>query len=93
MVEVTSPRPRRCGCPTGPDGAIRVISNQESFAALLEWAFDKIRHASVGTPAVMIRQLEALTTIMGQTTDPEHARAVMDQATLISRASAESLME
>lgn len=41
----------------------------------------------------MIRQLEALTTIMGQTTDPEHARAVMDQATLISRASAESLME
>ncbi len=75
------------------NGAIRVISDQESFAALVEWAFDKIRHASVGIPAVMIRQLEALTTIMGQITEPEQARVVMDQATMISQASAESLIE
>ena len=44
-------------------------------------------------PAVMIRQLDALTTIMGQTTDPQRARVLMDQAEMIARANAESVPE
>ena len=74
-------------------GTIRVISDQVSFEALVEWAFDKIRQASLGMPAVMIRQLEALTTITGHTTDIAHARVLLDQATMIWRAGAETLVE
>ena len=42
-------------------------------------------------PAVMIRQLDALTTIMEQTTDSQRARVLMDQATMIQRACLESV--
>lgn len=74
-------------------GAIRVIAAQVGFDRFVVWAFDKIRHASVGIPAVMIRQLEALTAIMEQITDTGQAGVLMDQATMISRAGAESLSE
>ena len=42
-------------------------------------------------PAVMIRQLDALTTIMEQTTDTQQARILMEQATMIQRANHESV--
>jgi uncharacterized membrane protein len=42
-------------------------------------------------PAVMIRQLEALATIMEQTTDPQRAQTLMDQAAMIQRANVESV--
>jgi len=74
-------------------GAIRVISDQVSFERLVQRAFEKIRQASLGMPAVMIRQLEALTTIMEQTTDTRQARALMDQAAMILRANTESVPE
>lgn len=70
-----------------------MISDQVSFAALVEWACDKIRHANLGIPAVMIRQLEALTMILGYTTDPLQADAVPDQAARISQSSSEVRME
>jgi uncharacterized membrane protein len=74
-------------------GTIRVISDQVSFERLVQRAFEKIRQSSLGMPAVMIRQLDALTTIMEQTTDAEQARVLMDQATMILRASTESVPE
>jgi uncharacterized membrane protein len=74
-------------------GTIRVISDQVSFERLVQRAFEKIRQASWAMPAVMIRQLEALTTIMEQTTDPAQARALMEQAALIQRANAASVPE
>jgi uncharacterized membrane protein len=74
-------------------GTIRVISDQVSFERLVQRAFEKIRQASWAMPAVMIRQLEALTTIMEQTTDPAQARALMEQATMIQRANAASVPE
>jgi uncharacterized membrane protein len=74
-------------------GVIRVISDQVSYERLVQRAFEKIRQASRGMPAVMIRQLEALTTIMEQITDPQQARALWDQATMIHRASIESVPE
>jgi uncharacterized membrane protein len=74
-------------------GAIRLISDQVSFERLVQRAFEKIRQASVGLPAVMIRQLEALTTIMEQTTDTEQARVLMDQAAMIMRANSDSVRE
>ena len=72
-------------------GAIRVISDQVSYERLVERAFEKIRQASRGMPAVMIRQLDALTTIMEQTTDPERARILMNQAVMIQRSNLESV--
>ena len=72
-------------------GVIRVISDQVSYERLVQRAFEKIRQASWGMPAVMIRQLEALTTIMEQTTDADQARALWDQARMIHRASNESV--
>ena len=75
------------------NGAIRLISDQVSFERLVQRAFEKIRQASVGNPAVMIRQLEALTTIMEQTTDTKQARALMSQAAMIMGANMESVPE
>jgi uncharacterized membrane protein len=72
-------------------GVIRVISDQVTYERLVQRAFEKIRQASRGMPAVMIRQLEALTTIMEQTTDPERAQVLMDQAAMIQRANADSV--
>jgi uncharacterized membrane protein len=72
-------------------GVIRVISDQVSYERLVQRAFEKIRQASRGMPAVMIRQLEALTTIMEQTTDSHRAQVLMDQATMIQRANVESV--
>ena len=74
-------------------GVIRVISDQVSYERLVQRAFEKIRQAGWGMPATMIRQLDALTTIMEQTTDPERAQVLMDQATMIHRANLESVRD
>ena len=44
-------------------------------------------------PALLMRQLEALKAIMEQTTDPDQARVLMDEATMIQRANLESVPE
>lgn len=72
-------------------GVIRVISDQVSYERLVQRAFEKIRQAGRGMPAVMIRQLDALTTIMEQTTDAQRASVLMQQATMIHRANLESV--
>ncbi len=74
-------------------GDIRVISDQVSYERLVERAFEKIRQASRGMPAVMIRQLDALTTIVEQTTDAQRAQILMEQAAMIQRANVESVPE
>ena len=74
-------------------GLIRVISDQVSYERLVQRAFEKIRQASRGMPAVMIRQLDALTTIMEQTTDAQRAQVLMEQAEMIQRANVESVPE
>jgi len=42
-------------------------------------------------PAVMIRQLDALTTTMEQTTDPQRAQVLIDQAAMIQRANLDAV--
>jgi uncharacterized membrane protein len=74
-------------------GHIRVIAYQADFDRLVERAFEKIRQASDGMPAVMIRQLEALAKVVDQT--PDHGRRVtlLRQAERIQRASLRSVPE
>ena len=56
-------------------------------------AFEKIRQASIGMPAVMIRQLEALARIMAETTSDGQRQVLLDQAAMIDRASERSVPE
>jgi len=67
------------------NGYVRVIAYQPDYDRLVQRAFEKIRQAAVGMPAVMIRQLDALHKVMEQTTIPERRQILLDQAELISR--------
>jgi uncharacterized membrane protein len=74
-------------------GAIRVICEQVTYENLVQRSFDKIRQASSGMPALLMRQLEAIKAIIEQTTDPDQARVLMDEAAMIQRANLESVHE
>jgi uncharacterized membrane protein len=67
-------------------GYIRLITAEPSHERLVERAFEKIRQAGEGMPAVMIRQLEALARILADTRDPGQRRVLLHQAEMIMRA-------
>jgi uncharacterized membrane protein len=66
-------------------GFIRVIAAQPTYERLVQRAFEKIRQASSGMPAVMIRQLEALAKIMDDTSTAGQRHVLLDQAAMIDR--------
>ena len=72
-------------------GYVRVITAHVSYARLIERAFDKIRQAGRGMPAVFIRQLEALAKIVEHTTTAEQRDLLIEQAGLILEASEQSV--
>lgn len=74
-------------------GHIRLIAREADLDRLIERAFEKIRQASEGMPAVMIRQLDALAKIVEQTRDPAARRILLDQAEMIQRANLRSVAE
>jgi uncharacterized membrane protein len=74
-------------------GFIRVITAEVSYTRLVERAFEKIRQAASGMPAVMIRQLEALTKVMNETHTPEQRELLLAQAAMIVRLSHETVRE
>ncbi len=71
-------------------GYVRVITAHVSYARLIERAFEKIRQAGRGMPAVLIRQLDALSKIMEHTT-AEQRELLIEQAALILEASEQSV--
>jgi len=74
-------------------GFIRVIAAQPSYDRLVQRSFEKIRQASMGMPAIMIRQLDAIAKIMAETTGPAQRRVLLDQADMIQRASERTVSE
>jgi uncharacterized membrane protein len=66
-------------------GFVRVIAAQPTYERLVQRAFEKIRQASSGMPAVMIRQLEALAKIMDETSNAGQRNVLLDQAAMIDR--------
>ncbi|HWJ49909.1 MAG TPA: DUF2254 domain-containing protein [Solirubrobacteraceae bacterium] len=74
-------------------GHVRVITVIVSFPRLLERAHDKIRQASRGMPAVMIRQLDGLAKVMAYTSTAQQRELLLAQAAMILRASEESVPE
>jgi uncharacterized membrane protein len=74
-------------------GYIRVITAEPSHERLVQRAFEKIRQASQGMPAVMIRQLDSLVKIMADTSSAGQRQVLLDQAAMIQRASERSVPE
>jgi uncharacterized membrane protein len=74
-------------------GDIRVIAAEPSYARLVDRAFDKIRQAGRGMPAVMIRQLDALTHVMEHTTNDQQRDVLLRQAEMLLRSSLEFVSE
>jgi uncharacterized membrane protein len=74
-------------------GYVRVIAAQPGHERLVQRAFEKIRQAGQGMPAVMIRQLETLAKMMTETSDASQRRLLLDQAAMIQRASERSVAE
>ena len=72
-------------------GFVRVITAHVSYARLIERAFEKIRQAGRGMPAVLIRQLDALAKIVEHTTTEEQHELLLEQAALILEASEQSV--
>ena len=74
------------------DGQIRLIAAPVSYERLVARSFEKIRQASGGMPAVLIRQLDALFTIMA-VAPPDRTQVLLDQAAMIQRVSVRSVPE
>jgi len=74
-------------------GFIRVIAPEPAFDRLVQRSFEKIRQSSLGMPAVMIRELDALARIMAETTSSGQRRVLLDQAAMIDRACERSVPE
>ena len=74
------------------DGQIRVLAAEVPYERFVGRAFDKIRQAGRGMPAVMIRQLDTIAKIMNYAT-PDHRDVLLAQAAMILRSSEESVPE
>ncbi len=79
----TSWRPQRIR--RDAEGQIRVIAYQADWDRLVDRAFDTIRQAGVGMPAIMIRQLDALAKVIEQTPDRVRRTVLIRQAEAIQR--------
>ncbi len=72
---------------------VRLIGTDPSYSRMVNRAFDKIRQSSRGMPAVIIRLLDALTSIASDVTSPEQLRVLTRQAGMILRSAEESVPE
>jgi uncharacterized membrane protein len=74
-------------------GVVRLIATQATYERLVQRAFEKVRQAGRGMPAVMIRQLDALAKIMERAASPDDWEVLLDQAAMIERLSAGTVDE
>ena len=68
-------------------GTVRLIATEITYERLVQRAFEKVRQAGRGMPAVMIRQLDALTKIMERAVAPADRQVLLEQAAMIERLS------
>jgi len=66
------------------DGAIRLITVPVSYERLVQRSFEKVRQAAGGMPAVLIRQLDALSKVMA-VAPASRSQVLLDQAAMIQR--------
>jgi uncharacterized membrane protein len=75
------------------EGRVRVIAAEAVYSRLVDRAFDKIRQAGRGMPAVMIRQLDSIASITEYTTTDEQRDVLSRQADMIWRSTCEAVPE
>jgi uncharacterized membrane protein len=68
-----------------------LIESDPSYERMVNRAFDKVRQAARGMPAVIIRMLDALNNIMEQTTSVEQRRILARQAEMIFQSAQEAV--
>jgi hypothetical protein len=74
-------------------GNVRVMTATVSYRRLVERSYEKIRQASVGMPAVMIRQLDALAEVAVYTSTEQQRAVVEREGAKILRLCEESVGE
>jgi uncharacterized membrane protein len=74
-------------------GRVRLIESDPSYARMVNRAFDKVRQAARGMPAVIIRMLDALSTIIEQTTSAEQRNILRRQAEMIFDSARETVSD
>ncbi len=74
-------------------GTVRLIESDPSYARMVNRAFDKIRQSAKGTPAVLIRLIDSLGSIMLDTTSADQRAVLRRQADMVLRLSEETVTE
>lgn len=74
-------------------GRVRLIESDPSYARIVNRSFDKIRQAARAMPAVIIRMIDALGSIVAETTSSEQRGVLAHQAEMILRGAEESVAE
>lgn len=89
ISERTLPNPYRYD----PQGHVRVIAERASSAGLVDVAFHQIRQASAGKPALLIRLLESIDSIVRRAKDPALLEALRRHADMVLREGQRSVAE
>jgi uncharacterized membrane protein len=74
-------------------GRVRLIESDPSYARMVNRAFDKVRQAARGMPAVLIRMLDSLANIVDQTVSSEQRQILARQGEMIMNVADESVPE
>jgi uncharacterized membrane protein len=77
----------------GKSGKVRLIEFDPSYSRMVNRAFDKVRQAARGMPAVIIRSLDALAHVTQNTTSAQQRAVLMRQAEMILRAAEHEISE
>ena len=75
------------------EGRIRLIEADPSYPRMVNRAFDKVRQAAGGMPAVLIRLLDSLTTIGEETRSDEQRQVLVRQGDAILRLARQTVAE
>ncbi len=74
-------------------GEVRLIEFDPSYARMVNRSFDKIRQSAAGMPAVLIRLIDSIGSIILDTTSPEQRAALRRQADMVLRLAEQSVAE
>ena len=75
------------------EGNLRIIADTFDFEGVLDAAFNQIRQFSGGSPAVIIRLMEALTTISEFTNNERDRKSVIKHAEMVLNIGKQSIKE
>jgi uncharacterized membrane protein len=74
-------------------GRVRLIGADWSFSQMVGRAYDKIRQAASGMPAVIIRILDSLTAVVDASTSEAQRNTLMRQGEMVLRSANKSVVE